>query len=56
MIYLSVIIPTYNEQEKIEKTLLEIYQYLQKQPYSYEIIVVDDGSKDRTKEIVKGLK
>lgn len=51
--YLSVIIPAYNEEKRISKTLLAIDQYLQKQPYEYEIIVVSDGAKDKTVEIVK---
>ena len=51
-IYLSVIIPAYKEERRISKTLLDIDQYLSKQDYSYEIIVVNDGSKDKTAEVV----
>lgn len=54
--YLSVIIPAYNEEKRISKTLLAADQYLQKQPYEYEIIVVSDGSKDKTVEIVENFK
>jgi len=53
MPYLSVIIPAYNEEKTISKTLLAVDQYLQKQPFEYEIIVVSDGSKDKTSEIVR---
>ncbi|TET84524.1 MAG: glycosyltransferase family 2 protein [Candidatus Nealsonbacteria bacterium] len=53
--YLSVIIPAYNEERRIPKTLEEIDKYLRKQDYDYEILVVDDGSKDRTVEVTKGL-
>jgi dolichyl-phosphate beta-glucosyltransferase len=53
--YLSVIIPAYNEEKRLPKTLAEIDKYLRKQIYAYEIIVVDDGSKDKTVEVVKGL-
>jgi len=52
-IYLSVIIPAYNEEKRISNTLLDIDKYLSKQDYSYEIIVVSDGSKDKTVKIVK---
>ncbi len=52
---LSVIIPAYNEEERIEKTLLDVDSYLEKQGYDYEIIVVDNNSKDKTVEIVKRL-
>jgi len=54
-IYLSVIIPAYNEAERIIKTLKTISSYLQKQPYSWEILVVNDGSKDNTADIVNDL-
>lgn len=52
---LSVIIPAYNEEKRITKTIEEIDKYLSRQSYDYEIIVVSDGSKDRTNEIVRGL-
>jgi glycosyltransferase involved in cell wall biosynthesis len=52
-VYLSVIIPAYNEEKRISNTLLDIDHYLSKQDYSYEIIVVSDGSKDKTCQIVK---
>ena len=53
--HLSVIIPAYNEEKRLPKTLTEIDKYLRKQFYDYEIIVVNDGSKDRTAEIVRKL-
>lgn len=51
---LSVIIPAYNEEKRIGKTFLDIDKYLSRQDYSYEILVVDDGSRDKTLEVVKG--
>ena len=53
--YLSVIIPAYNEEKRIEKTLLSVHEYLSRQGYDYEILVVDDGSKDQTQTIVNSL-
>ena len=53
--HLSVIIPAYNEEKRIEKTLLSVNEHLSKQAYDYEIMVVNDGSKDKTAEIVNGL-
>lgn len=50
--YLSVIIPAYNEEKRIGNTLLMIHTYLQQQPYTAEILVVDDGSQDGTSSIV----
>ncbi len=53
--YLSVVIPAYNEEKRLPKTLLDIDKYLRKQNYEYEIIAVSDGSKDRTVETVREL-
>lgn len=55
MIKLSVIIPAYNEVHRIERTLLDVDKYLEKQSYEYEIIVVDNNSRDKTYELVKKL-
>jgi len=52
----SAIIPAYNEERRIKKTLVAIDKYLSKQDYRYEILVVDDGSKDKTVEVISGLK
>ncbi len=54
--YLSIIVPAYNEQRRLPKTLSSIDSYLRKQPYEYEILVVNDGSKDKTAEVVEDLK
>ncbi len=55
-VYVSVIVPAYNEAERIAKTLLRFNEYLSPQPYQYEILVVNDGSTDNTKAVVEGLK
>jgi len=47
-IYLSVIIPAYNERERLGGTLDRIGNYLSPMDYEWEIIVVDDGSEDDT--------
>ncbi len=54
-VYLSVVIPAYNEAKRITHTLEETEKYLKKQPYTWEILVVNDGSKDNTAQVVKGL-
>lgn len=53
--HLSIIIPAYNEEKRISQTLLAIDRYLSKQNYDYEILVVNDGSKDKTAEIVRNF-
>jgi dolichyl-phosphate beta-glucosyltransferase len=53
--YLSVIIPAYNEERRLPKTLEAINDYLQQQSYDYEIVVVNDGSKDTTATACEGM-
>ncbi len=49
----SIIIPAYNESERIADTLERILKYSAEQKWRAEIIVVDDGSRDSTVEIVR---
>jgi glycosyltransferase involved in cell wall biosynthesis len=49
---LSIVIPAFNEELRLPKTLASVIAYLQARPYRAEIIVVDDGSSDRTAQIV----
>jgi glycosyltransferase involved in cell wall biosynthesis len=49
--WLSVVVPAYNEEERLPATLEAIASYLASQPFSWEILVVDDGSEDRTAEV-----
>ena len=50
---LSVIVPAYNEEKAIERTLVVLSSYLAKNFDDFEIVVVSDGSSDRTFEIAK---
>lgn len=51
--YLSVIIPAYNEEKRIGKTLTAVYDYLIKQPFTWELLIVLDGVTDRTLNVVE---
>lgn len=53
VVKLSVVIPAYNEGQRISATLEDVNAYLSRQNYGYEIIVVDNGSNDNTCELVK---
>ncbi|HSB10349.1 MAG TPA: dolichyl-phosphate beta-glucosyltransferase [Blastocatellia bacterium] len=50
--FLSIVIPAYNEQKRIGRSLEAILSFLKTQPYQAEVIVVDDGSSDDTASIV----
>lgn len=50
---ISLIIPVYNEEERIERTLDKVWNYFESHKYKSEIVVVDDGSKDGTLEKLK---
>jgi glycosyltransferase involved in cell wall biosynthesis len=52
---LSIVIPAYNEELRIQPTLDRLHRFLSAHPISWEIVVVDDGSKDGTVELVERL-
>ena len=53
--YLSVIIPAYNEEKRIGKTLNAVYAYLTAQPFTWELLIVLDGVTDNTLEVVEAF-
>ena len=50
--FLSVVIPTYNEEPRIAETLAKVTEYLAAQDYEWEVVVADDGSTDNTAQLV----
>lgn len=50
---LSIIVPAYNEEHRLPPTLERLHAFLSAQPLRYEIVVVDDGSKDNTCQVVE---
>ena len=54
--FLSVVIPSYNEMANLQKGILDkVKRYLDAHSYGYEVIVVDDGSNDGSREFVKNF-
>jgi dolichyl-phosphate beta-glucosyltransferase len=49
---LSVVIPAYNEERRLPSTLESVHAFLQEHYAEFEIVIVDDGSKDKTVETV----
>src|SRR3989344_4697427 len=49
----TITMPAYNEEESLGRVIKEIRNVMEKTDYNYSILVVDDGSKDRTVEVAK---
>ena len=52
---ISIAVPVYNEQDNINRLHLEIVRYMEPLPYRFELIFVDDGSKDATPLVLDRL-
>lgn len=55
-VYLSIVVPVYNEEESVEKLVARIVEVGSSFDFDYELILVDDGSSDRTWSIIESLK
>jgi dolichol-phosphate mannosyltransferase len=53
---LSIVIPAYNEEESITETVTTLYETLTVEQIPHEIVVINDNSKDKTKEVLDALK
>jgi glycosyltransferase involved in cell wall biosynthesis len=51
--FLSVVVPAFNEEQCVDSTLESVVGYLDRQPYSWELLLVDDGSTDDTAALAK---
>jgi glycosyltransferase involved in cell wall biosynthesis len=54
-VYLSVIVPAYNEAERLPKTLKRFDEYLTATGFAYEILVALDGPSDNTREVMREM-
>jgi len=54
-VFLSVIIPAHNEESRLPDTLEQVFHFLERQPFTSEVIVAENGSADRTYEVAKGF-
>lgn len=54
-VFLSVIVPAYNEAERLPKTLERFNTYLSATGFTYEILVALDGPSDRTREVLRKM-
>jgi dolichyl-phosphate beta-glucosyltransferase len=51
--FLSIIIPAHNEENRLSDTLAQVVKFLQPQPYSAEILVIENASRDNTLQIAR---
>jgi glycosyltransferase involved in cell wall biosynthesis len=51
--FISLVVPAYNEQGRLPGTLKKLREYLTRQSFVYEVLVVDDGSRDNTALLVE---
>lgn len=51
--FFSIIIPAHNEQNRLPSTLEQVLHFLEQQPFTSEVIVVENGSSDRTYEVAR---
>ena len=52
---ISVVLPCYNEEKNLEKNFKKIYAYLKKSYKDFEVVIVNDGSKDNTSQIAASI-
>jgi glycosyltransferase involved in cell wall biosynthesis len=53
---LSIVVPSFNEEKRLPTTLEQIADYIRRSGRKTEVIVVDDGSTDRTKEVAESFR
>jgi len=53
--FLTIVIPAYNEEKRLPGTLEKISRFLGEQPYTSEVLVVENGSTDRTSDVVRSF-
>lgn len=52
---ISIVLPVYNEEEGIVKTIEVLENFIEKQPQDFELIFIDDGSLDSSVALIKSM-
>jgi dolichyl-phosphate beta-glucosyltransferase len=52
---ISIVIPVYNEAQRIGSFLQDVIGYVRAAPFTYELVFVDDGSRDATVQTIEGV-
>jgi glycosyltransferase involved in cell wall biosynthesis len=51
--FLSIVIPAHNEESRLPRSLGQVFAFLEQQPYSAEVLVVENASSDKTLEVAQ---
>ena len=51
--FLSIIIPAFNEERRLPRTLEQVFSFLAQQSYNAEVLVVENGSSDNTLQVAR---
>lgn len=51
----SIVVPVYNEEDNIEHFVQSVEAVMEQLPYDYELLFIDDGSRDRSRAILREL-
>ncbi len=54
-IFLSIVIPAYNEEKRIGSSLVKIMDYMEQKKVAYELVIADDGSRDNTENVARSV-
>jgi len=54
-IFLSIVIPAHNEENRLPNTLEQVFRFLKEQPFTSEVIIVENGSTDKTLEVAEAF-
>ena len=55
MVEFTIIVPVFNEKENLSRLEVELMKFINSTEYKTKILIVDDGSTDGSKEIIKRL-
>ena len=51
----SIVLPCYNEEQNIQETLDNVFAWIEKQNFDVEVVIVNDGSEDKTEDVLNAL-
>lgn len=53
--FVSIVIPAYNEELRLPESMAQAFAFLEQQTYTWEVLIVENGSQDRTLEVAQAF-